>query len=57
MILYGIDNIRELSGHKVGLFWCVRARRLRAQLVEASVCGTQVNLSTVRKNPVCRLGL
>jgi phenylalanyl-tRNA synthetase alpha chain len=32
MILYGIDNIRDLFGHKV-------------------------SLSTVRRNPVCRLGL
>jgi phenylalanyl-tRNA synthetase alpha chain len=32
MILYGINNIRELFGHKV-------------------------SLATVRKSPICRLGL
>jgi phenylalanyl-tRNA synthetase alpha chain len=32
MILYGIDNIRDLFGHKV-------------------------NLSMIKKNPICRLGL
>jgi len=32
MILYGIDNIRDLFGHKV-------------------------NLSMIKRNPICRLGL
>ena len=54
MILYGIDNIRELSGHKVRLVPPWRCDDVAVRLIGPMV---QVNLNTVRKNPVCRLGL
>ncbi len=53
MILYGIDNIRDLFGHKVmGV-----GRQMCPHLLENTTTkNTQVSLSMVKKNPVCRLG-
>ena len=65
MILYGIDNIRDLFGHKVGHPSCC-VSRLLAQLlmycspayVLLSVSVTlQVSLSVVKQNPICRLNM
>lgn len=56
MILYGIDNIRDLFGHKV----CVRVRQFWKQNQKPARINqlllAQVSLSMVKKNPVCRLG-
>jgi|Laugresbdmm110sn_1035088.scaffolds.fasta_scaffold90286_2 hypothetical protein len=52
MILYGVDNIRDLFGTK--------ARTLNALNVCASlklVRALQVNLSMIKSNPICKLSL
>jgi hypothetical protein len=61
MILYGIDNIRDLFGHKVRaprLRLCEKSGRagLRTAARGPRPPGAQVSLSMVRRNPVCRLG-
>lgn len=62
MILYGIDNIRDLFGHKVlHTFILPAAMMLLGLKVENDVayvsCYLQVDLGLIKRNPICRLGI
>jgi hypothetical protein len=62
MILYGVDNIRDLFGTKARS--ARAAQRLRSASVHRSFpiltlhprCA-QVNLSMIKSNPICRLNI
>lgn len=55
MILYGIDNIRDLFGHKVSVL-VLGDVSLDTYHDILTFC-LQVSLNLIRKNPLCRLGL
>lgn len=61
MILYGIDNIRDLFGHKVWYCFClsdaIQSPLCHAIASDCSLMRLQVSLNLIRKNPLCRLGL
>lgn len=63
MILYGINNIRDLFGHKVllyalSLFWLWSHIILIMDLVHSFVsCFLQVDLGLIKTNPICDLGV
>ena len=59
MILYGIDNIRDLFGHKVThdhlQIWHATSEEAVLGLLIHCVCGEQVDLGMIKTNPICRL--
>lgn len=62
MILYGIDNIRDLFGHKV---WLCDGYELGKHIDDHVInffyfllfASLQVDLSLIKSNPICRIGI
>lgn len=59
MILYEIDNIRDLFGHKVQdltLVYTTASLESNGLIVLLSFV-TQVDLGLIKRNPICRIGI
>ena len=62
MILYGINNIRDLFGHKVLLYALPSGYEVTIILIMDLVhsfvsCFLQVDLGLIKINPICGLGV